>query len=120
MYCSNLAFVKKHELIFTSIKSEQAEKRQKKEVGKIKTPKTVPKCLLYAVAGLMEFSSKITGKEPLLQRHYLDMFYGLKQDYDISASKSVLGFNPKPSKQALEEALKCLKNAVNFIRKKHT
>ena len=62
---------------------------------KLKMPKTVPKCLLYSVAGLMEFSSKITGKEPLLQRHYLDMFYDLKQDYDISKSRVELGFNPK-------------------------
>lgn len=77
---------------------------------KLKTPKKVPKCLLYSVAGLMEFSSKITGKEPLLQSHYLDMFYGLKQDYDISKSKTVLGYNPKPSKQALEETLNYLKN----------
>ena len=77
---------------------------------KLKTPKKVPKWLLYSVAGLMEFSSKITGKEPLLQRHYLDMFYGLKQDYDINKSKTVLGYNPKPSKQALEEALNYLKN----------
>ena len=76
---------------------------------KLKTPKKVPKCLLYAVAGLMEFSSKLTSKEPLLQRHYLDMFYGLKQDYDISKSKEELNFNPKPSKQALEEALTYLK-----------
>ncbi len=79
----------------------------------LKTPKKVPKCLLYAVAGLMEFGSKITSKEPLLQRHYLDMFYGLKQDYDISQSKSVLNFNPKPSKQALEDALRYLKNEWN-------
>ena len=76
---------------------------------KLKMPKKVPKCLLYSVAGLMEFSSKITGKEPLLQRHYLDMFYGLKQDYDISKSKKELDFNPKPSKRALEDALKYLK-----------
>jgi len=76
---------------------------------KLKMPKKVPKCLLYSVAGLMEFSSKITGKEPLLQRHYLDMFYGLKQDYDISKSRRELGYNPKPSKKALEDALKYLK-----------
>ncbi|MBM1106939.1 NAD-dependent epimerase/dehydratase family protein [Aurantibacter crassamenti] len=76
---------------------------------KLKTPKKVPKCLLYSVAGLMEFSSKLTGKEPLLQRHYLDMFYDLKQDYDISKSRVELGFNPKPSKKALEDALKYLK-----------
>ncbi len=76
---------------------------------KLKTPKKVPKCLLYSVAGLMEFSSKLTGKEPLLQRHYLDMFYGLKQDYDISKSRKELDFNPKPSRKALENALKYLK-----------
>jgi len=76
----------------------------------LKTPKKVPKCLLYSVAGLMEFSSKISGKEPQLQRHYLDMFYGLKQDYDITKSKEELGFNPKPSKKALIDALEYLKN----------
>lgn len=57
----------------------------------------------------MEFSSKISGKEPLLQRHYLDMFYALKQDYDISKSREELDFNPKISKKALEDALKYLK-----------
>lgn len=77
---------------------------------KLKTPKKVPKCLLYSVAGLMEFGSKITGKEPLLQRHYLDMFYGLKQDYDITKSRKELGFNPKSSKKALTDALEYLKN----------
>jgi len=76
----------------------------------LKTPKKVPKCLLYSVAGLMEFSSKLTGKEPLLQRHYLDMFYDLKQDYDISKSRKELDFDPKPSKKALEDALIYLKN----------
>jgi dihydroflavonol-4-reductase len=77
---------------------------------KLKTPKKVPKWLLYSVAGLMEFTSKITGKEPQLQRHYLDMFYGLKQDYDITKSKLELGFNPKPSKKALIDALEYLLN----------
>ncbi|SFR85459.1 NAD-dependent epimerase/dehydratase family protein [Maribacter stanieri] len=77
---------------------------------KLKMPKKVPKWLLYGVAGLMEFSSKLTGNEPLLQRHYLDMFYGLKQDYDIRNSREELGFNPKPSKKALEDALAYLKN----------
>ena len=77
---------------------------------KLKTPKKVPKCLMYSVAGLMEFGSKITGKEPQLQRHYLDMFYGLKQDYNISTSRQELDFNPKSSKEALINALEYLKN----------
>lgn len=77
---------------------------------KLKTPIKVPKWLLYAVAGFMEFGSKITGKEPQLQRHYLDMFYGLKQDYDISKSREELGFNPISSKAAFINALEYLKN----------
>ena len=77
---------------------------------KLKIPKRVPKFLLYSVAGLMEFSSKITGKAPLLERHYIDMFYGLNQDFDISKSRKELDFNPKSSKEALTEALKYLKN----------
>ncbi|TDT46154.1 dihydroflavonol-4-reductase [Maribacter spongiicola] len=76
---------------------------------KLRIPRKVPKWLLYAVATVMEFGSRISGKEPLLQRHYLDMFYGLKQDYDIRKSVEELGFNPKSSKQALEDALHYLK-----------
>ena len=77
---------------------------------KLKTPKKVPKCLLYSVAGLMEFGSKLTGKEPQLQKHYLDMFYGLKQDYDITKSTNEIDFKPKSSKEALIEAMNYLKN----------
>jgi len=76
---------------------------------RLKTPIKAPKFLLYSIAGLMELSSKLTGKEPLLQRHYLDMFYGLKQDYNISKSRKELDFNPSHSKKALEDALKYLK-----------
>ncbi|GGD16657.1 NAD-dependent epimerase/dehydratase family protein [Hyunsoonleella pacifica] len=72
---------------------------------KLKTPKSAPKWVLYTIAGVLEFVSKITGKAPLLQRHYLDMFYGLHQDYDIDESRKELDFNPKPSKQALKDAL---------------
>ncbi|SOE20021.1 dihydroflavonol-4-reductase [Spirosomataceae bacterium TFI 002] len=84
---------------------------------KLKMPKKVPKCLLYTIASIMEFSSKLSGKEPQLQKHYLDMFYDLKQDYDISKSREELDFNPQPSKSALEGALKYLKSdwKENFI-----
>ena len=58
----------------------------------------------------MEFASKIAGKEPQLQRHYLDMFYGLKQDYDINKSRNEIDFKPKSSKPALIEAMNYLKN----------
>ena len=76
---------------------------------KLKIPKKLPKTLLYIIATFMEINSKLFGKEPLLQRHYLDMFYGLKQDYDISKARKELGFAPKESKIALQKALLYLK-----------
>ncbi len=83
---------------------------------KLRTPKKAPKSFLYIVAGLMEIGSKVTGKEPLLQRQYLDMFYGLKQDYDISKAREELGFSPKPSTEALIEALNYLKTDWKGIK----
>lgn len=77
---------------------------------KLKTPVKPPKWILYTVATLMELGSKITGKEPLLQRQYLDMFYGLHQDFDITKSKNEIDFKPKSSKKALLEAITYLKN----------
>lgn len=77
---------------------------------RLKKPVKLPKSVLYFVATLMELGSKITGKEPLLQRQYVDMFYGLPQDYDTSKSRRELNFNPKPSKEALLDAISYLKN----------
>ncbi len=77
---------------------------------KLKTPPKVPKFLLYIISSFMELGSKITGKEPLLKREYIKMFYGLHQDYDISKAKIELGFNPTNSKKALINALGYLKN----------
>lgn len=84
---------------------------------RLKTPVKVPKFILYIIAALMELGSKVTGKEPLLEKHYLDMFYGLYQDYDIQKSKNELNFNPKSSKKALEDALNYLKNDWFFDEK---
>lgn len=80
---------------------------------KLKTPIKVPKSLLYVIAKIMELISKITQKEPLLQKEYLDMFYGLKQDYNISNSKKDLDFNPKSSKRALTDTFIYLKKEWN-------
>ncbi len=77
---------------------------------KLKVPPKIRKPLLYIIAFLMKIKCKITGKEPLLQKEYIDMFYGLKQDYDISKAKNELNFFPKNSKNALIDALYYLKN----------
>ncbi|MDR0196011.1 MAG: NAD-dependent epimerase/dehydratase family protein, partial [Myroides sp.] len=72
---------------------------------KLKVPNAVPKCLLYAIAGLMEITAKVSGKAPVLTTKDIAMFSGLQQDFDISKSRKELGFNPKSTEQALTEAL---------------
>ncbi|MBV8251441.1 MAG: NAD-dependent epimerase/dehydratase family protein [Chitinophaga sp.] len=62
---------------------------------KLKVPGSVPKFMLYAIAGLMEFSAKLSGKAPVLTTKDIAMFSGLQQDFDISKSRNELGFNPK-------------------------
>lgn len=72
---------------------------------KLKVPGTVPKFVLYAIAGFMEFSAKLTGKPPVLTTKEIAMFSGLQQDFDISKSRKELGFSPKNSEQTVKEAL---------------
>lgn len=72
---------------------------------KLKIPGSVPKFMLYAIAGFMEFSAKISGKPPLLTTKDISMFSGLQQDFDISKSRNELGFNPKNNELAVKEAM---------------
>lgn len=72
---------------------------------KLKVPGAVPKFMLYAIAGMMEFSAKISGKPPVLTIKDIAMFSGLQQDFDLSRSRTELGFSPKNSEQAVTEAL---------------
>lgn len=74
------------------------------ELG-LKLPPAVPKAVLYAMAFLMELSSRFTGKAPLLRTNLVSMLYGVKQDFDISQARGDLGFNPKLAAQAVREAL---------------
>ncbi|MEY8759033.1 NAD-dependent epimerase/dehydratase family protein [Chryseobacterium tongliaoense] len=72
---------------------------------KIKVPGSVPQFVLYAIAGFMEFSAKISGKPPVLTTKDIAMFSGLQQNFDISKARNELGFNPKDPEQAVKEAL---------------
>lgn len=83
----------------------------------LKVPAAVPKPLLFAIAGLMELSAKLSGKAPLLTRKDIAMFSGLQQDFDISKSRTVLGFNPKSPEQAVTEALKYLMDNKQLLVK---
>lgn len=72
---------------------------------KIKVPGSVPKFVLYVIAGVMELSAKISGKPPVLSVKDIAMFSGLQQNFDISKSRNELGFNPKSPEQTVKEAL---------------
>lgn len=54
---------------------------------------------------LLGLGAKITGKVPAITTKEVAMFSGLKQDFDIRKARTELGFNPKPTRQALEEVL---------------
>lgn len=72
---------------------------------KLKIPGSVPKFMLFAIAGIMEFSARMSNKAPVLTRKDIAMFSGLQQNFDISKARKELGFNPKSPKQAVTEAL---------------
>lgn len=72
---------------------------------KLDIPVSVPKFLLYAIAGLMQFTAKLKRKPPLITTKEIAMFSGLQQDFDISKSRKELGFHPRSSEQAVKEAL---------------
>jgi len=82
---------------------------------KIKVPGSVPKFVLYAIAGIMEFSAKISGKPPVLTTKDIAMFSGLQQNFDISKSRNELGFNPKNPEQAVKEALSYLMERESLL-----
>lgn len=72
---------------------------------KLKKPIPVPKFVLFLFGALLGLGAKISGKAPAMTTKEVNMFYGLVQDFDISKARRELGFNPKPSKQALKSAL---------------
>lgn len=82
---------------------------------KIKVPGSVPKFVLYTIAGLMELSAKISGKPPVLTTKDIAMFSGLQQNFDISKARNELGFNPKNPEQAVREALCYLMEHKNLL-----
>lgn len=72
---------------------------------KIKIPGSVPKSILFIIAGIMELTAKLQKRPPVLTRKDIAMFSGLQQNFDITKARKELGFNPKSPEQAVKEAL---------------
>ena len=82
----------------------------------LKVPNAVPKFALFAIAGLMELTAKMKREAPVLTRKDIAMFSGLQQNFDISKARKELGFNPKPTKQAVKEALEYLMENPSLLQ----
>ncbi|HCN48069.1 MAG TPA: dihydrokaempferol 4-reductase [Chryseobacterium sp.] len=83
---------------------------------KLEIPRSVPKGILMAIAALMEFTARLSGKAPVLTRKDIAMFSGLQQDFDISKSRNELGFHPKSPEQAVKEALDYLMQNSEILK----
>jgi nucleoside-diphosphate-sugar epimerase len=68
--------------------------------------------LAYRIAGLMELTSRITGKPPRLSR-YAVRLVGRQYDYVIEKAKNELGFNP--SVDLLEGIRACIQERIQLL-----
>ncbi len=76
-------------------------------------PPTLPKWLLLSIAWFMELAAKVTGKPADLISSQVQLFYGVKQEYDISKAQRELGFAPRSSKSALMDTFQYLENRTS-------
>ncbi|MFQ3172388.1 MAG: dihydroflavonol-4-reductase [Oleispira sp.] len=73
-----------------------------------KTPPTAPKWLLLCIAYLSESVSRITGKRASMTVSQVNLFYGVKQEYNTSKSLNALNFAPRTPEQSLKEVFSYL------------
>lgn len=71
----------------------------------VKIPPRVPKLFLQTISSAMKLASKISGKQPLLLRSQVDLFYGVAPRKDISKARAELGFDPRDPGTAIRDAL---------------
>ena len=70
----------------------------------------LPKWLLYFVAWCLELGATVTGKPAEMIRSQVKLFYGVRQEYDITKARTELGYEPRSSSITLIEAFKYLED----------
>ncbi|MCP4139881.1 MAG: NAD-dependent epimerase/dehydratase family protein [Chloroflexi bacterium] len=92
------------------VQTQQIIKLAQKRNPSLKIPPRMPKIVLQGLSSAMEFMSKITGKQPLLLRSQIELFYGVVAPKNISKARTELGFSPRNPETAIEETFDYLIN----------
>ena len=76
---------------------------------KVKMPPRAPRHLLLAVGTVMELVSRLTGKEPMMVRSQVRIFYGNERRMDLTKARDELGYTCRDPETAIREAFEYLK-----------
>jgi dihydroflavonol-4-reductase len=71
----------------------------------VKIPRRAPYPLLYAASALMELAGAIARREPLMTRAQVKNFREGSSRYNSAKARNELGFSPRPTLDALKDAL---------------
>ncbi len=85
------------------VQTQQIIELAQKRNPDLKMPARMPKFVLQGLSSTMEFVSKITGKQPLLLRSQIELFYGVVAPKNISKARTELGFNPRSPEVAIQQ-----------------
>ncbi len=70
----------------------------------IRMPRLIPQSVLYTMAAFSEFGAQVTGRDPLILRSQVELYYGNNERIRSAKAKQELGYTPRPSREAIREA----------------
>ena len=82
----------------------------------LRVPPRVPRPVLMGAASLMELEGRLTGREPMVLRSQVKMYYGNEQGFVIDKARRELGYAPRPSEEAVRECFAYLGQEVAGCR----
>ena len=74
----------------------------------LKAPARLPKWVIYFIALCAELAAKVTGKPAELIRSQVALFYGIRQEYEITKARNELGYEPRSPSEALRDVFEYL------------
>ncbi|OYT16084.1 MAG: hypothetical protein B7C24_09670 [Bacteroidetes bacterium 4572_77] len=75
---------------------------------RVEIKKPIPKRLMLLMASTAEMISKLSGKEPLMMKNQVRLYYKADLRVDISKAQKELGYDPRNPEQAIKETFEYL------------